>query len=263
MRARIYFVYFVLLVICINQAHTQTADELAKKLQNPVASLISIPIQPNFDFGIGPSDGTRMLMNIQPVIPLSISEKNNLIARVVLPIISQNDVAGPSGSQAGLGDAVISGFFSPKAPTKGGLIWGAGPVLSVPTATNDAFASKKLGVGPTAVFLKQISGFTVGSLINHIVSIGGDNNRPDINATFIQPFIARNFTGGYALALNTELSQNWEASSTNGTINIVGSKVFRIGKQTCQFGAGPRIPYGNGNFSSWGIRTVLVLLFPK
>lgn len=256
---------FLSLLICISikAQEQQSADDLAKKLQNPVANLISVPIQPNFDFGIGPSNGTRMLMNIQPVIPFSISENMNLITRVVLPVISQSDVFGPSGNQSGLGDAVISGFFSPKSPTKGGLIWGVGPAILLPTATNDAFASKKLGVGPTAVFLKQVAGFTIGGLVNHVFSIAGNDATEDVNSTFLQPFIARNFSGGYALALNTEFTRNWESDLSNGTINLVGSKVFTLGSQICQFGLGPRIPYGDGNNSSWGIRTVFVLLFPK
>lgn len=258
------FIFIFILVISVQaMAQEQSADELAKKLQNPIASLISVPIQPNFDFGIGPADGNRMIMNIQPVIPLSLNEKTNLITRVVLPVNTQKDVFGQSGSQSGLGDAIISGFFSPKAPTKGGLIWGAGPVLMVPTATDDAFASKKFGIGPTAVFLTQIKGFTVGALVNHIISVAGNEDTSDVSTSFLQPFIARNFSGGYALALNTELSQNWEADSTFGTINVIGSKVFAIGKQRCQFGLGPRIPYGNGNLASWGFRTQFVLLFPK
>lgn len=259
-----YYVIALIMLLYAGYVRSQSdADDLAKQLQNPIASLISVPFQGNLDFGVGPADGTRFTLNIQPVIPLSISEDWNLIARVILPVISQTDVFGDSGSQTGLGDAVISGFFSPKAPTAGGLIWGAGPVLLLPTATDDLLGAKKFGLGPTAVGLKQIGDYTVGALINHIFSVAGDDDRPDVNATFFQPFVARNFTGGYALAVNTELTQNWDADATSGSLNFMGSKVISLGSQLAQVFVGPRIPYGNGNAASWGIRGGLTLLFPK
>lgn len=242
---------------------TSSADELAKKLQNPVASLISVPFQANFDFGIGPADGSKFLMNIQPVIPMSLSEDWNLIARVILPVISQNDVFGESGTQTGLGDAVVSAFFSPKEPTSGGLIWGAGPVLLVPTATDELLGTEQFGVGPTGVVLKQLGTLTLGALANHIWSVAGDDDRADVNATFIQPFIAKNFSGGYALGLNTELTQSWDNDATSGTINLTGSKVISLGKQLAQVAIGPRFPYGNANSSEWGFRAAFVLLFPQ
>jgi len=239
------------------------ADALAKQLQNPVASLISVPFQGNFDFGVGPENGTRITTNIQPVIPISISENWNLIGRVILPVISQTNVFGNSGSQFGLSDAVLSGFFSPKEPTSGGLIWGAGPAFLIPTATDKLLGTEKFGIGPTAVVLKQAGQFTFGALVNHIWSVAGSNDRADINNTFIQPFFARNFKGGYALTINTELTQNWDAESTSGYLHLIGARVFTLGKQLTQVFVGPRIPYGNGNSSEWGFRAGFVLLFPK
>lgn len=246
-----------------NDQQLTKADKLAKQLQNPVASLISVPFQGNFDFGVGPEDGTRMTINIQPVVPISISENWNLIGRVILPVISQTDVFGNSGSQFGLSDAVLSGFFSPKEPTSGGLIWGAGPAFLIPIATDDLLGTEKFGIGPTAVILKQAGAFTIGALVNHLWSVSGNESRADVNNTFIQPFFARNFKGGYALTLNTELTQNWDANATTGYLHLVGSKVFSLGKQLTQIFVGPRMPYGNGNTSEWGFRAGLVLLFPK
>ncbi|WP_205660322.1 hypothetical protein [Cognatitamlana onchidii] len=239
------------------------ADALAKQLQNPIASLVSVPFQFNFDFGVGSSDGSRMTLNIQPVIPISISENWNLVSRIILPVISQNDVFGNSGNQFGISDAVVSGFFSPKAPTSRGVIWGAGPVLLVPTATDQLLGTEKFGVGPTAVALKQTGTLTFGGLINHIWSLTGSNERAAVNATFFQPFLAKNFAGGYALALNTELTHNWNNNTSSGYLHLIASKVFTLGKQMTQFILGPRIPYGNGNTAEWGFRTGLVLLFPK
>ena len=152
-----------------------SADELAKKLSNPVAALISVPLQFNGDFNYGSEDGTRVNLNIQPVIPTSISEDWNVITRVIIPITSQNDLVGDSGHQFGLGDTTPSFFFSPKAPTASGWIWGVGPVFLLPTATNDLLGSGKYGLGPTAVVLKQTaSGWTYGALVNQIWSVAGD-----------------------------------------------------------------------------------------
>lgn len=254
-----------LVVVCKAQnSDTSTdADALAQKLLNPVASLISVPFQGNFDYGIGPNNGSRFTMNMQPVVPISISEDWNLIGRLILPLISQSDVFGPSGNQFGLGDAVVSGFFSPKAPTASGIIWGVGPAILVPTATNNMLGSEKFGVGPTAVILKQAGSVTIGALANHIWSIAGSNNRSDVSSTFFQPFIAKNFSGGYALALNTELVQNWENRGTSGFVHLIGSKVISVGNQMGQIFLGPRIPYGGANTTDWGFRAGLTLLFPK
>ena len=241
---------------------TSSEEDLAKQLQNPISSLISVPFQGNFDFGVGVADGSRFTLNIQPVIPISICEDWNLIARVILPFISQSDIAGNSNSQTGLGDAVISGFLSPKAPTSGGFIWGVGPVLLVPTATDDLLGTEKFGIGPTAVALKQSGSITFGALVNHIWSVAGSDDRADVNATFVQPFLAKNFKGGYALTMNTEITQNWDFDATTGYLHLIGSKVTSIGKQMTQFFVGPRIPYGNGNSADWGLRAGLVLLFP-
>ncbi len=255
----LFFLSFRLLA----QQQQSSAEELAKRLQNPVASLISVPLQNNFDFGIGTADGDRWTLNVQPVIPIGISKDWNLITRAILPVLSQNDVFGPSGRQTGISDLVLSGFFSPKEPTSGGVIWGAGPALLVPTATDDLLGTGKFGVGPTAVVLKQAGLFTFGGLVNHIWSVAGSTDRTDVNLTFLQPFIARNFKGGYAISFNTEISHNWEFDTTSGTVNLVGSKVVHWGKQAAQLFVGPRLPFGNGNSSSWGFRTGFTLLFPK
>ena len=166
--------------------------ELAKKTLNPVADLISLPIQFNYDRGIGPTDdGKKYVVNIQPVIPISIGPDWNVISRTILPIIDQDDIL-PDGSAdaTGIGDITQSFFFSPKKPTSQGWIWGAGPVLLLPTASDDDLGGEKWGLGPTAVALRQEHGFTYGILANHIWSVAGDSDRSDISATYLQPFFS-------------------------------------------------------------------------
>jgi hypothetical protein len=141
-------------------APADDAAELAKKLQNPVAALISVPFQSNFEWGAGQgSEGFRYLLNFQPVIPISLTKDWNLISRTIVPVIHQTDTLGPT-TQSGLGDILQSAFFSPAAPGPGGIIWGVGPAFSLPSATDDLLGTAKLSIGPTAVVLRQHRGWT-------------------------------------------------------------------------------------------------------
>ncbi len=165
-------------------AAAQTADELAKQTQNPVASLISVPFQGNWDFGLGDRDAAGSLLNIQPVMPFAVSESTNVILRVIMPLTSQP--ASGDDRVNGLGDIVTTVFFSPVA--SGRVIWGVGPVFLLPTATSAALGSEKLGLGPSVVALTQPGNWTLGILFNQIWSVSGANDRDDVNTTFLQPF---------------------------------------------------------------------------
>jgi len=237
------------------------AAELAKKLSNPIASLISVPFQNNMDVGIGDLNGARNTLNIQPVIPLSISENVNLIARVILPVVSQYNISGAGESQSGLGDAVVSAFFSPKVSK---VTWGAGPVFLVPTG-GDHFSANKLGIGPTAVALYQTKGWTFGALVNQIWSVAGDEDYGDVSNLFFQPFFTYNWKSGAGLGGNFELTQNWKAETTNLWFNPVVSAVTSLGKQKMQFAVGPRFNLSapESAQSKFGVRAVMVFLFPK
>jgi hypothetical protein len=239
------------------------ASDLAKKLANPVASLISFPIQPNFDFGMGTGSGWRMTTNVQPVIPIALNKEWNLISRTILPIIHQGNVTGGDTSQSGLGDIVQSIFFSPNKTEP--LIWGVGPVVLVPTATNGALGSKQLGLGVTVVALKQRSGWTVGALWNHIWRVAGGSGRSRVNSDFIQPFLAYSTKDGWTYTINTESVYDWTANHWNVPIHGVISKVVRFGKQPVSFGGGIRCWATStpGGPQGCGMRMVVTLIFPK
>lgn len=165
--------------------------DLAQDLTNPLADLMTIPIQMNYDQDIGPSDeGERLQTNIQPVIPFDLNEDWNLISRTILPVTYQEDIIPGEGSQFGLGDINLSLFFSPKKPTPGGLMWGIGPILLLPTATDSLLGAEKWGAGPTAIALTMRGPWTMGVLANHVWSYAGYSGRQDISSTFVQPFAA-------------------------------------------------------------------------
>ncbi|WP_085890296.1 hypothetical protein [Roseovarius litorisediminis] len=246
-------------------AHAQD-DDLAKKLANPIASLISVPLQLNYDRGIGPNgDGSRFVLNVQPVVPISIGDNWNLISRTIVPVVSQDNIFPGAGTQFGLGDTVQSFFFSPKAPTPSGLIWGIGPVFLLPTATDDLLGTGKWGAGLTGVALKQTGPWTIGVLGNHIWSFAGDDARPDVNSTFVQPFVSFTTPDNWTFTLQTETSYNWETEEWSVPINAVASKLTRFGNQPVSLFAGLRYwaeSPANGP-EGFGFRAGVTYLFPK
>ncbi len=240
------------------------AAELAKKLANPVAALISVPIQNNFDWGAGPSgDGFQYKLTVQPVIPFSLNENWNVISRTILPYVYQEDVFGTS-SQSGLADTVQSFFFSPVKPAKGGWIWGAGPLLQIPTATDDLLGEEKWGAGPTAVVLKQQGQWTYGALFNHVWSFAGESGRSEVNRTFLQPFVSYTTKTFTTFGLNTESTYDWKNSQWTVPLNAFVQQLLKVGKQPIALQLGYRYyAEGPSGAPEWGLRFQISFLFPK
>ena len=201
----------------------KSAEDLAKELNNPIASLISVPLQFNYDARIGTArDGFKLNLNIQPVVPVTLSDELNLISRTILPITGQDDIFPGAQNQFGLGDITQSFFFSPARP--GAMTWGFGPVFLVPTGTDRLIGSRKFGLGPTLVVLRQDGGFTYGALLNHIWSVAGDDGKRSISSSFIQPFLAYTTRDAWTYSLNAEMTYDWKAEKWSVPINALVSK---------------------------------------
>lgn len=241
-----------------------SAKELADKLSNPVAGLISVPFQNNVDYGIGDYHGSKYTLNFQPVIPIKLSPKLNLITRYIIPIVDQHDITGEGNTEFGLSDATITAFFAP-ANLKNGIIWGAGPAFLVPIGTNDLLSTRKWAGGPSLVLLKQANGLTFGFLVNQLWSFAGDENRSAVNQAFLQPSFTKNFKSGAGLSINSEMTFNWEGGTTTIFLIPTVSGVTKLGKQPVSMAIGPRIPLSGpeGIKPDFGLRAALTFVFPK
>jgi hypothetical protein len=247
-------------------ACAQSADEMAKQLSNPIASLTSVPLQLNDEYDAGyAGEGRRKRLNVQPVIPMSIGEDWNLISRTILPLLSQENIVAGDDEQQGVGDTLQSLFFSPKALTSNGWSWGVGPALLLPTASDDLLGGGKWGAGPTAVAVRQTSsGWTYGGLANHIVSLAGDEDRRDVNTTFVQPFVAKRIGPGRTVSANLESTYDWRMDAWTAPVNIGLSQILPIGGQLISVQGGlawyAEAPQGA---PEWGMRFTITFLYPR
>lgn len=244
----------------------QSEEALAQQLANPIAALISVPFQLNYNENIGPAeDGRQWQLNIQPVIPVSLNSDWNLISRTIIPLINQSDIFPGAGSQSGLGDIMQSLFFSPVAPTAGGWIWGVGPAFLLPTGSDDLLTADKWAAGLTAVVLRQDGPWTLGALANHVWSFAGDSDRRDVNTTFVQPFLSYTTPTAWTYTLQTESFYDWDQEQWLVPIRAVASKVTRIGGQLVSLAGG--VHYWADSPDSgpegWGARLTITLLFPR
>jgi hypothetical protein len=256
------YVLAVLMLGAATPAFSQESDEeLAEKLANPVASLVSVPFQFNYDCCFKPAGSNRILLNIQPVIPFALSSDWNLIVRTIVPIIDQPSSVTGGPTSFGIGDTTQSFFF---ATTVGGWILAAGPDLLYPTATNRPLGSHKWGAGPTGLILQQRSGWTYGVLANHLWSYGGEGEYPNISSTFLQPFLSYTWPDTTSLTLNMENTYNWTAKQWTVPFNLTTGHLFNLGGQRISLQLGGRLYADRPHDSAtWGLRFGFTFLFPK
>lgn len=246
-------------------AGADAAADLAKKLANPVAALISVPFQYNYDENIGPAhEGSKSVLNVQPVTPFSLADDWNLIVRTIIPLVDQQDIPVKGEDKSGLGDIVQSFFFSPKQPV-GGWILAAGPVGLYPSASDDMLGGEKWGAGPTVLALQQKGPWTYGLLGNHVWSVAGEDDRADVSISFVQPFISYITKTKTTLGLNTESTYDWESDQWAVPVNATVAQLLKVGPQILQLTLGARYwaeSVDNGP-EDWGGRAAVTFLFPK
>lgn len=214
-------------------AQADEAADLAQELVNPIADIVSVPFQFNFDDGIGPTDdGSRVTANFQPIIPISLGDRGMIVTRTIIPYIWQEDVI-PGSSQNGFGDVLFSAWYGPDP--KSSLVWGFGPVLRIPTFTDVSSDTWALGLGGVA--LNTSGPWTYGINVNHLWDIESDPETP-VNATFLQPFVAVTSANAWTLSLQTETTYDWENEAWSVPINASLSKLVFFGPLPVSFQGG-------------------------
>ncbi len=270
----------VSLVILALVALPVLADQdLAKQSQNPIGNMISLPMQNNTYFDVGPSEEWANSFQFQPVYPVNFG-KVNLINRAIIPInyLAGQEVTVPAREQIendfvtfetdsvfGLGNITWQGFISPAKPGK--LIWGAGPVLQIPTHTDDRLGTDKWSAGPGFVVLAMPGKWVLGCLGYNIWSFAGPSDEDDVNTLIFQYFLNYNLAKGWYLTSAPVITANWEAdSSQRWTVPLGGGigRLVKFGKQPVDFKL-QTFWYAEkpDNGPDWSLQIQVKLLFPK
>ncbi len=242
-----------------------STEKLARAAQNPVASMISLPFQNNTNFNFGPESKTQNVLNVQPVLPFELNDDWNLITRTIVPVISQPGFVPGQDRTDGVGDTVFTAFLSPK--DSGEWIWGVGPVVLIPTSSNDRLGVGEWGGGVGVVVLTMQGPWVVGGLVNNVWSSTNDSGAK-VNSMAFQPFINYNFSGGWYATTSPIITANWEADSGNKWVVPLGGgfgRIFKIGEQAinAQVQAFYNVESPDNIGPDWTLRFQLQFLFPK
>lgn len=248
----------------LNPVKNDSTADLARAAQNPVAAMISVPFQNNLQIL---EDGTVFnALLIQPVVPFRLNADWNLISRTIVPVLAVSS-AVPGFDKWGLGDIQQSLFFSPRLPTSNGILWGVGPVISAPSATEPIYGSGKWSAGAGLVGLTMTGPWVIGALLNNVWSFAGASDRAAVSQMTLQPFVNYNFDGGWFLSSGPLITANWEApSGQQWTVPVGGGvgRTYRIGTQpvTTSLTAFYNVERPTGG-PEWNIRFQMTFMFPQ
>lgn len=247
------------------KAKEESAEDLAKKTQNPVSDMISIPLQNNFNFNYGSQNHMQYVGNLQPIIPIHATENWNVITRTIMPIIYQPQLAPNVGDVWGLGDIQFTAFLSPSKP--GGTIWGVGPIVQAPSGTDNTTTSGKWAAGPSTAALRMDGPWVYGALVNYLSSFAGHSDRGAVSQWLIQPFLNYNLPGGWYLTTSPIITANIMAEGSQvWTVPLGGGagRIVRIGKMpfNIQLQGFYNVAHPDAG-PDWSIRFQIQLLLPE
>jgi hypothetical protein len=226
----------MVILISANAAYADVStidaeSSLAKKAQNPVENMISVPFNNNFNFNYGQDKQLQFVLNVKPVIPIELNDSWNIITRTIIPVQVQPTL--PSGGyMTGLGDINPTFFLSPAHPGK--IVWGIGPSIILPTATRQQMGQGKYSIGPALVVLTMPGHWVVGALTSTTWSVGGQSSRPGIEIFTLQYFINYNLPKGWYITSQPVISANRKPGSRYSWTVPFGAgagRVFHIGDQ--------------------------------
>jgi hypothetical protein len=250
----------LLIAVALAPEASLTSLELAEQLTNPFADLINVPINQNPDFGLGEDNGWRYTLTLQPVIPINLGKSWNIISRTVAPMIYLD--AGGQGT-LGLGDVAQSFFLSPTHASQLGWFWGAGPIVVLPTSTTDQWGNDRWLLGPTVGLLNRLGPWTIGALTNHTWSLTEHDEREEVSATFLQPFIDYTMPSRTTLSLNTESTYDWTAKQWTVPVHLVVRQLLNFDSHQVSVALGVRYYVeAPKDGPAWGLRLGITLLFP-
>jgi hypothetical protein len=238
------------------------AAALADKIANPIAAVIQVPFQFNYDRGMGrDQEGSMTYMKFQPVVPIEVSKEWNYIVRPIVPVQWMRNVDGFSGN--GVGSIAIETFFSPI--TRSDVIWGLGPYVAFPSASGPEFGSKQWGIGASFAGIWRPGSWTMGALIYQSWNAGGSGMAGTANNTYWQPFISYVTKDAWTFTLDTESNYNWDAHRSSNPMNLIVSKLVFFDKLPVSFALGARyyLTSTPGGAEGWGTRATVSFVFPE
>lgn len=252
------------LIVQPSFAAAQSEAELARKTEHPLANLITVPLQSNWDFGIGSQGAMKYTVKLQPIVPFPLGTNWLLFTRTIVPFTYAEASETGGRDRSGLEDTSLSLFLSPRYAGNAGWFWGAGPAFLLPTATDDGLGDGQWGAGPTAVVSRQQGEWTGYILARHIWSLTGEDDRPFVSETLLQPSVSHTLKTHTSVGLNSEAKYDWQAGSWTVPVNLSVSQLFKLGKLRVKLALGGRLyaerPAGGPD---WGVRFTMTFVFPE